>query len=284
MRGECSLLRPSSLRRRKACDSVLSSGQSPVTGGERITGTPTPLRRVLTGGKHHLLPGTPSPEVRRAQIAHLRGDLARRRTASDSAPSSGQQPVTGGKQITGTPTPLRRALTGGKHQLRAGLASPELKRTQISHLRGELARRRTASVRSLSSGQHSLTGGDQITGTPTPSRRALTGGKHQLLPGTPSPEVRRAQKSHLRRALARRRIACDSALSSGQRPVTGGQQITDTPPPTKALFVGGGRHRRAGIGSLCKKFLTIFDTFSFTNYTYRGIIICIQPKLKNFVK
>ena len=52
----------------------------------------------------------------------------------------------------------------------------------------------------------------------------------------------------------------------------------------EGAFVGAGRHRRAGIGSLCKIFFNISVTFSFTNYTYRGIIICIQPKLKNFVK
>ena len=38
------------------------------------------------------------------------------------------------------------------------------------------------------------------------------------------------------------------------------------------------------ITDFVQKFFNILDTFPFTNYTYRGIIICIQPKLKNFVK
>ena len=213
------------------------------------------MRRALTGGKHQLLPGTPSPELRRAQISHLRRAFVRRRTASDSAPSSGQSPVTGGEQITGTATPLRRALTGGKHQLRSGLASPEVRRAQNSHLRRALARRRTASDSALSSGQQPVTGGRQIPKSPPPLRRALTGGKHQLPPGTPSSELRRAQNAQLRRELARRRTASESALSSGQQPVTGGQQITDTSPPSRALLVGGGRRPP----SLCKKFL-LFST------------------------
>ena len=176
------------LSRRTDCDYAPSSGQRPVTGGKQITGTATPLRRALTGGKHQLRAGLSSPELKRAQIAHLRRALVRRRTASDSALSSGQQSVTGGHQISGTATPSRRALTGGKHHLLPGTPSPELMRAQIAHLRRALVRRRKASYSTLSSGQQPVTGGKQITGTATPLRRALTGGKHQLLPGTPSPE------------------------------------------------------------------------------------------------
>ncbi|SYZ77883.1 Hypothetical protein TART1_0653 [Trichococcus shcherbakoviae] len=215
------------------------------------------MRRALTGGKHQLLPGTPSPERRRAQSSHLRLGLACRRTACDSALSSRQHSLAGGKQITGTATPLRRALTGGKHQLLSGTPSPELRRAQIAHLRRALVRRRTASDSALSSGQQPVTGGEQITGTATPLRRALTGGKHQLRSELASPEQVRAQNAHLRRTLARRRTGSDSAPSSGQQPVTGGKKITDTPPPTRALLVGGGR-RPPG---LCKSFLTFSTHF-----------------------
>ena len=51
----------------------------------------------------------------------------------------------------------------------------------------------------------------------------------------------------------------------------------------EGAFVGGGRHPRAVV-EFVQNFFNILDTFPFTNYTYRGIIICIQPKLKNFVK
>ena len=130
------------------------------------------MRRALTGGKHQLQLGLSSPEQGRAQSPHLRRAFVRRRTASDSAPSSGQQPVTGGQQVTGTASPLRRALTGGRHQLLLGLASPEQGRAPNSHLRRALVRRRTASDSAPSSGQHSLAGAERITGTAPPLRSA----------------------------------------------------------------------------------------------------------------
>ena len=52
----------------------------------------------------------------------------------------------------------------------------------------------------------------------------------------------------------------------------------------EGAFVGGGRHRRAAPYKFVQNFFNISVTFSFTNHTYRGIIICIQLKLKNFVK
>ena len=47
---------------------------------------------------------------------------------------------------------------------------------------------------------------------------------------------------------------------------------------------GAFRRRWASPTGLVQKVFNILDTFPFTNYTYRGIIISIQPKLKNFVK
>ena len=76
------------------------------------------------------------------------------------------------------------------------------------------------------------------------------------------------------------RIRAQLRLEPGNRRRAGHWRRTSD----EGAFVGAGRHRRAGIGSLCKIFFNISVTFSFTNYTYRGIIICIQPKLKNFVK
>ena len=143
------------------------------------------------------------------------------------------------------------------------LPSPEDRLRPRTQLWPTFAHRRRADYRHRNSGE-----------------RAFTGGKHQLLSGVASTEQVRAQISHLRGGRARRRTDSDSALSSGQSSVTGGQQVTGTPPPARAIFVGGGQSP----GGLVQKFFNILDTFPFTNYTYRGIIICIQPKLKNFVK
>jgi hypothetical protein len=189
--------------------------------------------------------GLSSPELRRAQSLHLRRTIARRRTACDFTPSSGQHSLTGAEQITGTPPPLRWALTGGKGATTsspAGSSSPELRRAQSLHLRRTIARRRTACDFTPSSGQHSLTGAEQITGTPPPLRRALTGGKLATTSspaGSSSPELRRAQSLHLRRTIARRRTACDFTPSSGQHSLTGAEQITGTPPPLRRALTGG---------------------------------------------
>jgi hypothetical protein len=91
--------------------------------------------------------GLSSPELRRAQSLHLRRTIARRRTACDFASSFGQHSLTGAKQITGTPPPMRWALTGGKGATTsspAGSSSPELRRAPSLHLRRTVARRRTA--------------------------------------------------------------------------------------------------------------------------------------------
>ena len=119
-----------------------------------------------------------SQELARAQNAHLRQALVRRRSASVPALSSGKHSLAGEQLLPGTSTPLRRALTGGNHLLRPGLASPELARAQNAHLRRALVRRRTDSVRARSSGKHSLAGEQLLSGTATPLRRALTGVNH----------------------------------------------------------------------------------------------------------
>ena len=91
--------------------------------------------------------GLSSPELRRAQSLHLRRTIARRRTACNFTPSSGQHSLTGAEQITGTPPPLRWVLTVGKGATTsspAGSSSPELRRAPSLHLRRTIARRRTA--------------------------------------------------------------------------------------------------------------------------------------------
>ena len=179
-----------------------------------------------------------SQELARAQNAHLRQALVRRRSASVPALSSGKHSLAGEQLLPGTSTPLRRALTGGNHLLRPGLASPELARAQNAHLRRALVRRRSASVPALSSGKHSLAGEQLLPGTSTPLRRALTGGKHLLRPGLASQELTRAQNSHLRRALVRRRSASVRALSSGKHSLAGEQLLPGTATPLRRALTG----------------------------------------------
>ena len=75
------------------------------------------------------------------------------------------------------------------------------------------------------------------------------------------------------------RIRGQLRLGSGNRRRAGHWHRTSD----EGAFVGGGRHPRA-VDDFVQNFFNISVTFPFTNYTYRGIIICIQPKLKNFVK
>ncbi len=130
-------------------------------------------------------------------------------------PSSGQHSLAGGRQIPKSPTPFRKALTGGRRQFLLGFVSPEQARVWNSYHRRAIVRRRTAGDRALSSGQHSLAGGRRISKSPTPLRRALTGGRHQLLLVLSSPELLRDGDSVLRGDIVRRSTACESATSSG---------------------------------------------------------------------
>ena len=147
------------------------------------------MGRALTGWKHQLLLGLSSPELVRGGDPVFRRAIDRRRTVSYHALSSGQHSLTGGIQIPKSPTPLRRTLTGGRHQLPLGFVSPEQVRGGDPFLRLGFVRRRTACESALSSGQHSVVGGRRIPKSPTPLRRALTGGRHQLLLGFASPEL-----------------------------------------------------------------------------------------------
>ncbi|CZQ95622.1 hypothetical protein SAMN05216375_10729 [Trichococcus ilyis] len=65
------------------------------------------------------------------------------------------------------------------------------------HLRRGLVRRRTASTRASSSGQHSLLGGRTITGNRNSGERAFTGGKSTMTcspAGSPTPEQTSARQ------------------------------------------------------------------------------------------
>ena len=151
-----------------------------LTGGRRIPKSATPSRSPLTGGEHQLPLRFASPEQARDGDPYLRRTLVRRRTACIRMLSSGKHSLTGGRRIPKSPTPSRSPLTGVENQLPLRFASPEQARDGDPYLRRTLVRRRTACVRMLSSDKHSLTGGRRIPKSATPSRRALTGGAHQL--------------------------------------------------------------------------------------------------------
>ena len=162
VRGGDPVFRRAIVRRRTVSYHALSSGQHSLTGGRQIPKSPTPLRRTLTGGRRQLPLGFVSPEQTRAWNSYLRRALVRRRTGCESALSSGQHSLAGGRRIPKNPIPLRGALTGGRHQLLLGFASPELVQAQNAHLRRAFVRRRTSSESARSSGQHSLAGGGRL--------------------------------------------------------------------------------------------------------------------------
>ena len=162
VRGGDPVFRQAIVGRRTVSYHALSSGQHSLTGGRQIPKSPTPLRRTLTGGRRQLPLGFVSPEQTRAWNSYLRRALVRRRTGCESALSSGQHSLAGGRRIPKSPIPLRGALTGGRHQLLLGFASPELVQAQNAHLRRAFVRRRTSSESARSSGQHSLAGGGRL--------------------------------------------------------------------------------------------------------------------------
>ena len=162
VRGGDPVFRQAIVGRRTVSYHALSSGQHSLTGGRQIPKSPTPLRRTLTGGRRQFLLGFVSPEQTRAWNSYLRRALVRRRTGCESALSSGQHSLAGGRRIPKSPIPLRGALTGGRHQLLLGFASPELVQAQNAHLRRAFVRRRIGSESARSSGQHSLAGGGRL--------------------------------------------------------------------------------------------------------------------------
>ena len=168
--------------------------------------------------------------------AQLRLTFSRRRKTNTEEPNS----VERGAHRRKAPAPMRVCFAGADAS--AELTSEEnlfvgSLRSRLAHslfVGGQHPIPRSAPANILSTGGET----DYRRATP-PLRRALTGGKHQLLSGLCFAGAdASARYLYLRRALARRRTASVRALSSGQRSVTGGQQITGTPPPTRALFVG----------------------------------------------
>ena len=170
--------------------------------------------------------------------------------------SSGKHSLTGGRRISKSATPSRSPLTGGEHQLPLRFASPEQARDGDPYLRRTLVRRRTACIRMLSSDKHSLTGGRRIPKSATPSRRALTGGEHQLPLKFASPEQARdggcvpptsprssedslRLHAQLRQTFPHRRKMNTEARNSVEKPA----HRRSAPAPVKLCFAGAEKDR-----------------------------------------
>ena len=155
-----------------------------------------------------------------------------------------------------------------------GHSSPELRRRKF-RLRRTIARRRTA-CDFARSGQHSLTGTEQITETPplksAHRRKAATTSS----PAGSSPELKRAQSLHLRRTVARRRTSCDFTSSSGQHSLT--TQITGTPPPMRGLT--GGKLATTSSGGSSSPELRRAKSAPPTNVARRRTILRFHAQLK----
>ena len=110
------------------------------------------------------------PEQASGRDCHLRRSLVRRRTASASAPSSGQHSLTGVETITGNrnsgerpvprrraPAPLRVVFAGAGERTILSLPTSACSSEDSFHIRAQLrpafARRRTAYYRNAYSGE-----------------------------------------------------------------------------------------------------------------------------------
>ena len=111
-------LRPAFARRRKSDYRQPNSGERPI----RRRKAPPPVRGFLAGASERtILPAPPSSRSSEDSLRirpQLRPTFSHRRTASASAPNSGQRTPAGGEQITGDPTPARDPFPGGKPQPR----------------------------------------------------------------------------------------------------------------------------------------------------------------------
>ena len=138
-------------------------------------------------------------------------------TEDSLRPHNQLRPTFARRRKTNTEEP--NSVEKGAHRRKAPASvrgvSSELVRERNSYLRGDIVRRRTRCESALSSGEKPVTGGGQISGTPTPLRKALTGGRHQFLLGFVLSELMRGGDPVLRRVIVRRRTGCESALSSG---------------------------------------------------------------------
>ena len=207
-----------------------------------------------------------SPEDSIRSRAQLRLAAGNRRKSDYRKPTS----VEKGAHRRKAPPPTGHAFAGAGECMMlsppTSPRSPEDSRRSRVQLRPAAGNRRRADHRNRNSVEKCA----HRRKAPTPTRHAFAGGEASANLSPP----RRPCSSE------------DRVQSRTQlRPEPGIRSRADLLNPTfdERTLRRRTRHPRA-VDDFVQKVFTIFDTFPFTNYTYRGIIICIQPKLKNFVK
>ena len=200
--------------------------------------------KFVPPGRHH------SPEDRARIRAQLRLTLACRRKMNTEEPNSFER----GAHRRKAPVPVRVCFAGAGESAKsvppASPCSSEDKLRVSAQLRLTFACRRKMDTEE----RNSVEKGAHRRKAPAPVRVCFAGASGRetfVLPGSlRSSEDRLRFRAHLRRESGNRRWGA--------------------PAGRDCEFV--------------QNFFNISVTFPFTNYTYRGIIIYIQPKLKNFVK
>ena len=168
------------------------------------------------------------------------------------------------------PAPLRVCFAGAGS--RANIVPPGSRCSTEDRVRIRAQLRREAGNRRKMNTEepNSVEKGTHRRKAPVPVRVCFAGAGESvnLVPPTSlcSTEDRVRIRAQLRRGSGNRRTADRGKPSSD-----------------KSAFRRRTRHPRAVV-EFVQNFFNISVTFPFTNYTYRGIIISRQPKLKNFVK
>ena len=245
-------LRPETGNRRRADHRHRTS----VEKGAHRRKAPTPTRHAFAGGEASAksLPPrrTRSSEDSIQSRAQLRPEPGNRRTADHRHRNS----VEKGAHRRKAPTPTRHAFAGAEASAnrsppRRPCSSEDSFRSR-AQLRPEPGNRRTADHRNPTS----VDKGAHRRKAPTPTRHAFAGAEASTKVSPPT----------------RTRSSEDSFRFRAQlRPAAGNRRKTDHRHPTSDVSAFSGRWEAPA--ELVQKFFNILDTFPFTNYTYRGIII-----------
>ncbi|CZQ91156.1 Hypothetical protein Tcol_1073 [Trichococcus collinsii] len=232
---------------------------------------PVPIRGYFAGADASagLSPPTShrSSEDRIRPRAQLRPAFACRRKMNTEEPNSFER----GAHRRKAPAPVRVCFAGAEAS--AGLSPPTSHRSSEDRIRPHAQLRPAFACRRKMNTEepNSVENGAHRRKAPAPVRVCFAGAdaSAELSP----PTSHRSQEDRIR-------------PHAQLRPESGNRRAVDHRNPSSAesafrrsWAAPTGRHRK-----FVQKVFNIIDTFPFTNYTYRGIIISIQPKPKNFVK
>ena len=157
--------------------------------------------------------------------------------------SSGEQSLVGGTNSALLPAPAKQTLTGAGVFLRGAPFSTELGSSVSVFLLQANVGRSWARGRMLSSDERILIGGQHANITPTPAKQPLAGAGAFLRGAPLSTELRSSVFVFLLQANVSRSWARMRTMSSGERPLTGGTDISLAPAPAKAALVVAARPR-----------------------------------------